>query len=342
MAYANLVNQNCAGGTEEVFQRIRDFICKRNGTYDYSATGIGWTLHDSYYATDEDNCAIGDWFVIKSVGESPGKDDLYYRFKWHEVDHINIQGMLYWNAATDTAVLPYNTASVDPIYVDDDAAVVLWIYGDLDRVVSVTKLITGIYYGANVGKAADLPYDTTIATCSGSLSSGSDISITVDDIPSEWAVDRYLFIRDNAHIEKIKIKTLNAGTKTITADLTNSYTANNKLAADLVYMVSGNQMMGSSKYLLINHNGAMYTYATPVYNATVNNCYPDKMNDEPIAGPELLRIAGIGYHGSLGNVMRIAGNIPGLSSEDVLTDFDSVDWRVFMLHSSTWHIIKEV
>ena len=116
MAYANLVNQSCIGFTEEAFQRIRDFICKRNGTYDYSATGIGWTLHDSYYATDEDNCAIGDWFVVKSVGES-GDEDLYFKIKWHEADHMSLQGMLYWNAITDTGVVNYPSTDTYDIIV---------------------------------------------------------------------------------------------------------------------------------------------------------------------------------------------------------------------------------
>jgi hypothetical protein len=198
MAYKNLVSQNCVGFTEEVFQRIRDFICKRNGTYDYSTTGIGWTLHDSYYATDEDNCAIGDWFVIKSVGES-GNEDMYYRFKWHEADHMSVYGMLYWNAATDTAYQTFGTDVLDILFADDDAAVVLWIYGDLDHFSIVTKPAS-VYYAASAGRTVNLLYDDTVATCAGALSSGSDISITVDAVPSEWAVDRYLFIRDTQRI----------------------------------------------------------------------------------------------------------------------------------------------
>jgi hypothetical protein len=309
VAYKNLVNQNCVGFTEEAFQRMRDFICKRNGTYDYSTTGIGWTLHDSYYATNEDNCAIGDWFVVKSVGES-GKEDLYCRFKWHEADHFSLQAMLYWNAGTDTGYKKYPTS--------------------------------GNYYVAAFGCACDLPYDTTVAICSGALNSGSDISITVDiDLPSEWAVNRYLFIRDTAEIDKIKIKTLNAGTKTITADLAHSFLAGSKLCADLLYHCSYSNTLSTSPFNLMNHDGAELGTVTRIITSISSYSNPDEMNDEPIGEFIHFGVSSIGYMGKMKNICKI-GIIPGVNSEDVYTDVNSTDWRVFNAYNAWWVVVKEV
>lgn len=341
MSYVNLVNQNCAGFTEEAFQRMRDFICKRNGTYDYLTTGIGWTLHDSHYTVDEDNCQIGDWFVVKSVGED-GKQDLYYKFKWHEADHISFQGMLYWNAATDTPVVPYPTTDTsDVLMCDDDLAFPLWIYGDLDQVAIITKMPTN-YYGALLGTVRDLPYDTTLATCAGALSSGSDISIIVDiALPSEWAVDRYLFIRDTAGIDKIKIKTLNAGTKTITADLAHSFLAGSKLCADLCYQVSVANQFGATPYGLINHAGTEATQLYKITSSLSTYSNPDEMNQEPVGECIVVATNSIGYMGKIKNAYKL-GAIPGMTSEDVYTDLDGTDWRVFYFYSNYWAMIKEV
>ena len=67
MAYANLIKQPC-NNVAEIFKHCRDFVCRRNGSYDYSTSGIGWSLVDSSYATDEHNPASGDWFVVYSAG----------------------------------------------------------------------------------------------------------------------------------------------------------------------------------------------------------------------------------------------------------------------------------
>lgn len=339
MAYANLVNQNCAGFTEEGFQRIRDFICKRNGTYDYSATGIGWTLHDSHYTVDEDNCQIGDWFVVKSVGES-GDEDLYFKIKWNVANYLNSQGMLYWNAATDTGVKKYPTGdSTNIIYMDDDGVFPIWVYGDLNQIIIITKPGTN-YYASSFGCARDLPYDDTVATCAGALASGNDISITVDSVPSEWAVDRHLFIRDTAEIDKIKIKTLVGNV--ITADLAHSFLAGSKLCADLCYGSPYSGTFSAYRNILINHDGIVSALASPLVGTTYTYCNPDAMNDEPIGESIGLGYSSIGYMGKLRNIYRIAPNIPGVSSEDVYADLGSVDWRIFNFWSNFWAMIKEV
>ena len=128
MSYVNLVAQACVT-PEECFQRMRDFICRRNGTYDYSTTGIGWTLHDSSYATDEDNLTDGDFIVIYSAGES-GDDDMYIKLDYEvTTTWAKVTGYLYWNNSTHAGVLPFNTAPYGIFTRGSDH--VLYIYGDL-------------------------------------------------------------------------------------------------------------------------------------------------------------------------------------------------------------------
>ena len=134
MAYANLVSQFCINNSE-VFKRVRDFLCKRNGSYDYSSTGIGWTLHDAVYAKDEDAVVFGDYFVAYSPGES-GDEDLYVKITYAS-GFINCHVYLYWNASTHTGVTAAGTANN---WTNTNSAnAVLWVYGDLDSVILIGK-----------------------------------------------------------------------------------------------------------------------------------------------------------------------------------------------------------
>jgi len=107
---ANLIGLACADKAE-AFKRIRDWICKRNGTYDYSVDGLGgWVLHDAVYATDEDTIANNDYFVIRSPGES-GDEDLYFQFTYL-ANYIKIVGYLSWNNSAHTGEIAYNSNSI--------------------------------------------------------------------------------------------------------------------------------------------------------------------------------------------------------------------------------------
>jgi len=267
MAYANLTGIACADKTE-FFCRMRDFICKRNGTYDYSATGIGWTLHDSSYGVDEDNPAANDWYVIYSAGEN-SDEDLYFRIFW-TATNIYINGYQAWNATAHTGGNRYVTSTTNWNVADADTPT-LYVYGDMDSLACLKWLAAGTDLRVITFGKADKPFealDDEVANCSSTLTAGADVSITVDAVPAGWAVDREIFIRtthNNAtatvKIEKTTIKTLVG--LTITADLSNNYTADSKLSDHIGYFCQNTYGIGVTN-LLIDPNGTVGTSATTI------------------------------------------------------------------------------
>ena len=335
MSYKNLVNQACANKIE-YFCRMRDFICKRNGTYDYSTAGIGWTLHDSSYAVDEDNPAIGDWYVIKSVGEN-GNEDLYFKIEWVST-YVTMKGYLYWNNSTHAGVYNYN--STGNMYLVESGASTLYVYGDLDFINywETTNLGGGYPMVAFGGKLANTPYDTTVATSSSSASAGSDVSITVDAVPSSWAVGKKIYLRDNADVEQVTIKTL--ASLTITADLTDSYAAGFKLQEEIGYTCNSSYSSMGNTVIVNRTTGAAPVGATAqLLNSYSSYANPDdKYSERPLWPYHSL--GADGYYGTLPNIYGIA--LTGLTAGDVLTDSDGNTYRYFKYYSSLHLAMLEV
>lgn len=344
MAYANIVKISCAD-KKEAFCRMRDFICKRAGTYDYSATGIGWTLHDSSYAVDEDNPAINDWFVIYSAGENTD-EDLYIRIKWSS-GYISYNGFQSWDAATHAGANQFST-STSMQTVAESAAPYLWVYGDLYAVSSIIWLTAGTdVRTANFGKAIKpwVNLDDEVANCSSTLTAGSDVSIVVDVVPAGWAADREIYIRtthnndtSTVKIEKTTIKTL-SGT-TITADLANSYTANSKLSDHVGYYCQSGAAFGSVS-LLISPSGVIPGTAVIAYNSAVAGTNNDPGGYEGRWG--LAEVGQSSSHGYFGVTKYVYKVVTGaLALEDILEDIDGTQYRYFKTYSNTYHVFKEV
>lgn len=344
--YANIVQINCAD-KKEAFCRMRDFICKRNGTYDYSATGIGWTLWDSSYTVDENNPAINDWFVIKSAGEST-KEDLYFRFTWTN-GYIAIAGFQAWDPTAHTGGNQYNTVTTN-FTVSESLVPQLWVYGDLDAVFVATKAAADTDVRFSVFGKTQKPWaylDDQVAICSSALTAGSDVSITVDAVPAGWAVGRQIFIRTThtnatgtVKTEKITIKTL-AGT-TITADLTNSYTANSKLTDHVGYFCSNSASAFGTANLFIDAAGTVSTGTTVVsYDTAVTNTNNDPGGYEDRYGMAEAGLGGNnGFIGKIKNVYRVA--LGALALFDVLEEADGTQWRYIKVYSATYYVFKEV
>lgn len=345
MSYANIVQISCAD-KKEAFCRMRDFICKRNGTYDYSATGIGWNLWDSSYAVDENNPAINDWFVIKSAGEST-KEDLYFRFLWSS-GYIQVHGFQAWNPTAHTGGNQYNTITT-AWAVAEVLVPQLWVYGDLDSVFICTKAAADTDVRCTVFGKAQKPWaylDDQVAVCSSALTAGSDVSITVDTVPAGWAVGREVFIRTThtdatatVKIEKITIKTLVGST--ITADLTNSYTANSKLTDHVGYFCNNNYALGTTN-LLINAAGTVSTGTTAVsYDTAVASANNDPGAYEARYGmAEVGLDSTTGFAGKIKNVYRVA--LGTLALFDVLAEADGTQWRYIKVYSTTYYVFKEI
>ena len=347
MAYANLVNIPCADKNEWLC-RFRDFICKRNGTYDYSTTGIGWTLIDSSYATDEDGFTDGDWIVVYSPGENGDEDIYIYIFPW--TGNVRFIGYLAWDSSTHTGTTDYRyNTSNSSIRVSTEWP--LYIYGDLDMIYALA------YYDSDncsigfFGKVAiPISDDVTgeVATCSSSLSSGSDVSITVDSVPSNWAVDRELYIRTthnddnaNARMEKITIKTLVSNT--ITADLTNSYTANCKLCDNVPYIATAHLNALSTTYGLFHaggdDNGSIaFGWDTVILGNVDPGYYEDAIGLIAISVSFVL----YGAIGFLDNIKRTGTHNAEFGQFDVLEESDGTTWRCFKCYSGIYLALREV
>lgn len=249
MAYKNLLNVALNASSEiEWCMRMRDFVVARSSSngWDYSTTGIGWTLHDGSYASGIDAMAINDWFVVKSVGEY-GHEQMYFKITLID-NYINIQGWQYWNetthAGSGTNWTRGNSMAIGP------NPEYIWIYGDLDFVhlvaVGIDTAPTNWYCGAfgclNTNHLIPLEGMNTprnVQETTGAVSSGSGVSITVGNSSSDlWRVGCNLMIMDNSNFEMITVLS-NNGSGTITANLVNAYSAGAKVAVNLPYFVVG-------------------------------------------------------------------------------------------------------
>lgn len=361
MAYKNLIAEVLDASSEtEWFMRMRDFLCARNGTYDYSTTGIGWTLHDYSYAVDEDNVAINDYIVLFSAGEDGG-EQMYYQFILIN-DYIRIRGWQYWNNSTHTGSgINYYRDNAMKIGADPEE---MYIYGDLNFVHMSAVGVDGNtnwYNGAfgcldtrHLIALEDMGTGTrNIQVCTSSLSSGSDVEITVSDSTSKlWKVGCHLMIMDNTNFERITVKT-NDNVDTITADLTNSYSANAKICTSFPYYVTGANTTHFyyNSYCVLMHNMlgehaggnqevAVHTIA--ITSAILGYNLGTGWNDAYALCPYAVSdaTAGAGLMGFLPNCGYTAGT--GLTIYDVLDDVTdpTIQWR--FVNTTNARVYKEL
>jgi hypothetical protein len=329
MAYANLIAQSC-NNPIETFMRFRDFICKRNGTYDYSSTGVGWTLHDSVYAIDEDTISINDYFVIYSAGED-GQRDIYFKITYVS-GYISIQGYLYWNNTTHAGVFVFGTTNT--WYNTLATNNVFWLYADLDEFIGIAKYGLA-YYAGQGGWMPESVIDQTITVAPNAITAGSSVTVTFTSVPAGWAVNTYLFVRDLANIERVKI-TVISGLDVTFQTFVASYSAGSKFCLENTTYSSSSGAM-STYYFQIGHDGTK--------NFT---CTPDNINiNSPTSGDALsgLYPAKKVYLSAttmwVGPFKNQLATLSTLTSETTHT-IGAQGYRFFHLHSSRYALIKEV
>jgi len=339
MAYRNLVGINCASKAE-LFKRMRDFICRRNGSYDYSTTGIGWTLFDSSYAVNQDTISTNDWIVIYSPGES-GNDDLYFRMRYIS-GFIVIEGFLYWDAAANTGVQQYNSTS--NFTVGDSDVPVLWVYGDLDSVFLIERPTTGsaTFNPAPFGKVVNTLYPQDVYATTNSVTAGAGVTINFASVPSSWKAGQKLFIRNNASIEMFTISSIGSGS-IVASSLATSYSSGAKVAADVGYFAPTGGTMGSTGTLLINHVGTKSVATSAwTYMTTPSFGSPENLNQDHIITPYLLTFTNE-YYGELKNVYR-RNNGTSMTDLNVYPDVSdgAVNYRCFTVTTGHFIAVKEV
>ena len=350
MAYANLIKEPCAS-VAEIFKRFRDFVCKRNGSYDYSASGIGWQLIDSQYAVDEHNLSNGDWFVIYSPGEG-GQDDLYYRFTYAgENTSFWMSGFLSWNSSSHSGTKQYGgTSSTHNIFtVTAGATANLLIYGDLDHVSVIPNYAAGRDDGFSFGRCVDGPYNQEIVSSTAAAAAGTDVQITLSAVP-EFGFEkfRYIYIRDAKNVEIIRIKNISGNT--ITVDLVDSYASGAKLQADLNYICNLNTNYfnynnGTSHCALITRKGEFKAASTVLGFLEQNYISYDWLQGAKAMAvvPALMGSAVennyAGFAGRMPNVYRPAAQVSGNFTHDSIYELGGKLYRCRVLQYTAGHFL---
>lgn len=336
MAYKNLVAESI-NSRQEIFQRIRDWVCQRNGTYDYSTSGLGWTLHDSSYASSEDSLTTDDYVIFYSEGED-GDQDLYYRMTYTAAT-TTITFQLYhsWDNSTHTGV------SASPAYAgftSGNESGDLYIYGSLDFVFLIS-LYSASKYGYYFGKVTNSIYDDTVATSSSAVSIGSSVPITVDAVPSAWAVGGKIALRDDDNIEHVVITDITSLVVTVQG-VTSNYAAGCKLSEEHAYILQTTNNINSTAVSSFNHlstknvNTNIFPLTYPGYYAN-----PDDLNEDYIGGPVMVGTSGSAFYGTLENIHT--AYTTGFTHLEVYTTAGGDNYRAFVsLYSSVPLLLLEV
>ena len=338
--YRNLVGLQCANRAE-VFKRLRDFVCSRNGISDYTATGLGWTYHDYSYAIDENTISINDWFVIYSPGES-GNEDLYFRFTYI-LNYIKVEGFLYWSAPANVGVQQYSTANNFNILEAD--VPVLWIYGDLDFVVCISRqtAVSATFYHTMFGKGTNTKYSDEVVVSGSDITAGTNVVIDVGAVPSSWFVGMRLFLRDNARIDRTLtgIAAMTASTVTITVE--NNYQAGVKISADISYTCSGANLFSSARYAIIDHAGNKNANVggwVITDSTLLSYANPEVLNSEHFVVPLYLGSAAAGVLGEAKNIY--SRNSTGMTPLATYQDLAGNSYRAFTLATNAYVCVLEV
>lgn len=335
MSYKNIVNHGAAN-KKESFQRIRDFLCSRNGTYDYTGLGPGWTLHDSSYAVDEDTISANDWIVLYSDGEDT-KADLYVLIKYiSTANYITVNGYLSWDNSAHTGIHRMST-SVSTWYIHETSPNI-WVYADKDfiSIVSNNGTTDNIWYTGWYGRLLDTYYDSTVAISSAAASSGGGVPITVDAVPDSWEVGRWVTVRDDDNIKRTAITDITGSV--VSMNLADDMAAGFKLAEvyEVVQTITGTIITPA---ILYGHAGgyAQGCVAGNYFSVMASNGDPEPWLNEVFAFPFYITDTISGNIGSPPFWMCGAG----VTNFDVLTTAEGVNYRKF--YCSGYNILfKEV
>lgn len=340
MAKKNLVNVSCASITE-VFRHLVDYLVSRNGIADYTAIGMGWTLHDYSFASgDLNNPAANDWVVLYSPGEN-GRQDLYYKMVFTSLagSIITTTSGLYWDASTNAWVSAYpgTEQAAGPT---SGTIFNLYVYGSLDYIIPIIGNGSGLF-GRYFGLLADTMYDSTIAITSGAVTAGAGKIVTVDAVPTSWAVGKRVFIRDNAKMERTTIDAISGNNVTMT--LANGYNSGAKIARDYATCITygTNFLYGYPQATHAGTIGGQASIMTPRYVAeTLADAAPDAMNNCHMTEYSQLSITSGGYYGRHQGLVRVSAT--GITSGTVYPDDDTGASYRALLVSGIMCLFEEV
>lgn len=343
MAYKNLINVACASAAE-VFRHTKDWLTSRNGIANYTTSGLGWTLYDSYFAVNADSLTAGDWVVLRSLGEG-GKQALHVRLTYASVANsiIQMRAGLGWNTSTDAFVsgFPSSDQSGGPV---SGSTFSLWVFGDLDSF----SIIVGNgsdNYARYFGVMDGTLHDSTIATTSNTVTAGSNKVVTVDSVPSSWSAGKKVVIRNESTIEIATISSISGSDVTL-ASIANGYSSGAHVSRDYVVMLCGSTSYLAAGYLQITHGGVVASSAQASLrynNYIVEVPDPDLLNNCHVTQHAQFTAGGTnvdGYYGRLRNILLISAT--GITSGNVYQDeATGANWRALLVNAVMW-LFKEV
>lgn len=308
---------------------------------DFLVTTCGWSLYDDGSAQTE------PYYVLKSSGES-GMEDIYIQFinDTANADCISVKGYLYWNAVTHVGVKVVFLSAGTMISTKDAASFLYWLYGDLDHVCVVTKVVATYYlhYSGTIKRY----WSGAVAVTQASVTAGSNVVIQVNDA-SIFTVNSYYIIKDDANIERVQITARDTAStpNTITiAALAAAYASGAKIGEDPQPVIIGRNNMPGSFYALNKWNG--YSTATGqagscgAFNTTfAGYADPDARYGLTIMFPWLVAMTGTGNEELRGELIEVYSIGSGAGdSEDVL-DLGTATYKMFNFSGGGWCAIKE-
>lgn len=320
-----------ANNTADLLIKLKDFL----------VTTCGWTLHD-------DGSALAEpYYVLKSSGES-GMEDIYIQFinDNASTDCISVKGYLYWNAGTHVGVKMVFSSGATTIATKDSAQFLYWLYGDLDHVCMVTKIVATYYlhYSGIIKRY----WSGAVAITQAAVSAGSNVVIQVNDA-SLFTVGSYYIIKDDANIERVQVTARDTAStpNTITvATLAAAYAIGAKVGEDPQPVIIGRNNMPGNFYALNKWNG--WASATgqvgncgSVTSTFIGYADPDARSGLVMMFPWLVAMTGTGNEEMRGELIDVYSIGSGAGdSEDVL-DLGTSTYKMFNLTNGGWCAIKE-
>lgn len=329
MAYHS--TSGTATNTADLLVKLKDFL----------VTTCGWALHDDGSAQSE------PYYVLKSVGES-GNEDIYIQIinDTANSDCISVKGYLYWNAATHVGVKVAYSSGATMISTKDSATFLYWLYGDLDHMYVVTKIVA-TYYGHYSGIVRRF-WSAQTAVSQGAVTSGSNVVVQVDDA-SLLTVGKYYLIKDDANIERVQVTARDTGStpNTITiASLANGYAAGSKIGEDPQPVIIGRNTMPGNCYALNRWNGWASASGQTASCGAANggfatSCDPDARYGLVTMFPWLVGNSGTGYEELRGELIEVYSIGSGAGDSEDVIDLGTGTYKMFNISSAGWCAIKE-
>lgn len=329
MAYHS--TSGTATNTADLLVKLKDFL----------VTTCGWTLHDDGSAQAE------PYYVLKSVGES-GNEDIYIQIinDTANVDCISVKGYLYWNATTHVGVKVVFSSAATMISTKDATQFLYWLYGDLDHVYVVTKIVA-TYYGHYSGVIRRF-WSSQTAISQGAVTAGSNVVIQVDDA-SILTVNKRYIIKDNANIERVLVsaRDTNATPNTITvATLVNGYAAGAKIGEDPQPVIIGRNTMPGSFYALNKWDGWVSATGQTGNCGAANGgfsgyCDPDARYSLLTMFPWLVANTSTNNEELRGELIEVYSIGPSAGDSEDVIDLGTSTYKMFNISGGGWCAIKE-